>query len=403
MHKILILGVLLLAVSGLDAAQFRDDSWHPDRGVLEYLRLEPRLPEQGKAFSVLLRGSWPEKDPNGLCRAPLTITGVTVYPGNLVQAHSNLSGETVDCEGPPAEWNLEVAVPAEAWDAVDENGFLLFEHVLFSGINMLTGIQQYFDLRLGTHEVPADIGSGFWVSDERPFEGLMVEQQGQRVLFYSLSYDRNFGAGDQGEPVWQLVSGEMYGNSVLGRSYRYDWPGELGYPPAIPPEHDDLFTVNDSGSIIVEGFNHIRAFTSVNEFNIASYDDYKRMFFGFGPGLLPVFAPPLNGRWTLHGFNGQAATLSDRIELLQGRILEENLYEYRSVEGDWTASCTITPPGEGNCRLERQSDGVALNFDLADFQGNMARGSLSMGQGEPLTGVLVREPWRLPVLDLPQQ
>jgi hypothetical protein len=176
----------------------------------------------------------------------------------------------------------------------------------------------------------------------------------------------------------------------------------LGYPPVLPPEHDDLFTVNDSGSIIVEGFNRIRAFTAVDEFNIAAYDSYQRMFFGRSSGLLPVYAPPLNGRWRLHGFDGQTVTLSDSMELLQGRVVEENTYEFQSVTGDWVVSCTITPPGNGNCRLERKSDGVALDFDLADFQGNLARGPLNVGEGEPLVGVLVREPWRLPVLDLPQ-
>jgi len=396
MQKLIILLIVLLTAPALDAAQFRDQSWHADRGVLESIRLEPRLPEPDEAFAVLLQGSWPEKDPNGTCRPPLTVDGIEVHPGNRVQAISNLPGDTGDCEEPAAQWNIRVEVPAEAWSAVDVNGFLLFEHLLFSGINMLTGINQIFDLRLGTHEVPADLGSGFWISEERPYEGLMVEQQGQRVLFYSLSYDRDFSEGDQGEPVWQLVSGEMYGNSVLGRSYRYDWPEALGYPPVAPPEHDDLFTVNDSGSIVVEGFNHIRAFTSIGEGNVASYDDYRRMYFGLGPGLLPVYAPPLDGRWTVHGFEGRNATFLDNVELLQGRISNENSYEFQSVEGDWAASCTITPPGDGSCRLERASDGVVMEFDMSDFQGNMARGPLHTGQDDPLTGVLVREPWRLP-------
>ena len=97
-----------------------------------------------------------------------------------------------------------MSIPASAWDAVDEEGFLLIEHLLFSGINMLTGIDQEFDMRLGSHEVPAFLGAGFWVSAAKPFEGIMIEQQGGRVLFYGLGYDRDASQGDDGEPVWMM-------------------------------------------------------------------------------------------------------------------------------------------------------------------------------------------------------
>jgi len=235
--RICILILLLIAwvPDALQAAHLRGQAWQAERGILETIRIEPRLPAPGQKFTARLTGNWPEKDPRGHCWGPLEVSAVEVHAGNRVQLKTNMLDNTSNCDEPPAKWSLEVEIPATAWTAVDEQGFLLIENLLYSGINMLTGVQQVFDLRLGTHEVPAFLGSGIWVSPERPFEGLMVEQQGNRVLFYSLGYDRDTNLGDEGEPVWQMVSGEMYGSSALGRSYRYDWPVVDRLPPEAPP------------------------------------------------------------------------------------------------------------------------------------------------------------------------
>jgi hypothetical protein len=304
-----------------------------------------------------------------------------------------------NCDQPPATWNLEAEIPASAWGAVDEQGSLLVEHLLFSGINMLTGIRQAFDLQLGTHEVPAYLGSGFWVSPERPFEGVMIEQQGSRVLFYGLGYDRDGNAGDEGEPVWQMVSGEMYGNSALGRSSRLDWPVSEETPVDEIPRYEQLLTVNDSGSIIVDDYNHIRLYTQIDEQQFGQYRVYKRLVFGLDSSRLPVYVPPLSGRWTLHGFSGRNEEFSAVLELGQGRSQTSGEYLFESNDGDWTALCIVNPPGSGDCHFERQSDGAAFDFPLSAFQGNLARGFLRPSGGNTLTGLLVREPWRLPVLD----
>jgi hypothetical protein len=120
--------------------------------------------------------------------------------------------------------------------------------------------------------VPAFLGAGFWVSAAKPFEGIMIEQQGGRVLFYGLGYDRDPSQGDDGEPVWLMVSGEMHGNSTLGRAYRYDWPFDESGLPAETTTHDELLTVNDSGAIIVNDYNHVRAFTGMTG-NVGRYQD----------------------------------------------------------------------------------------------------------------------------------
>ncbi|MBT8053641.1 MAG: hypothetical protein HKO99_09350 [Xanthomonadales bacterium] len=397
--RILIILTLLLCLIAeeLFAEFFRDGGWHAENGVLESISIDPALPQPGSGFTVVLSGSWPEKSPDSYCIEAPVIDRVTVYPGNRVQMISNLKRGPEICDQPPATWNIEVPIPATAWEAVDENGFLRIEHLMSSGINMLTGISRVIDTRLGTHEVPAFIGAGFWISGERPFEGVLVEQQGTRVLFYGLEYDRNESLADDGEPVWRMISGDMSGNSVLGRVYRFDWPVDGGFLPGQAPDLDELHTVNDSGAIIVEDYNHLRILTGVLG-NLGLYSDYTRLEFGLDPSRLPVYVPPLAGRWMLYGFEGRDAALEAPLELLQGYSSAVNQFRFDSVDGDWQVQCTVIPPGDGSCHIERAADGTRFEFLLSAFQGNLARGILQPEDQSPLDGVLVRDPWRLPVV-----
>ena len=225
----------------------------------------------------------------------------------------------------------------------------------------------------------------------------MVEQQGSRVLFYGLAYDRDISLGDEGEPVWQMVTGEMYGNSTLGRSARYDWPVAEGRLPEEIPEHDEILTVNDSGSIIVDDYNHIQVFTKIGNEEFDQYKNYYRLVFGLDLSRIPVYVPPLAGRWTLYGFVNQSAEFSTNLELGQGQSLASDQYLFNSTDGDWSAQCIVTPPGTGECRLEHQSNGNAFQFPLAAFQGNLARGELQLKSSGSRDGVLIRQPWQLPM------
>lgn len=392
------IAIMMAFVSNdLAAAYFRDGGFLPDQGILESISIEPRLPARGQSFTVKLAGSWPAINPGGVCRPPLDFSEVVVYPGS-VTIISSPQQDSNYCDQPPASWSFDVTIPANAWDAVNDEGYLVIEHLLYSGINMLTGIDQVFDMRLGTHEVPAFIGSGFWISPDLPYEGILIEQQGSRMLFYGLGYDRDVALNDDGEPVWQLVAGEMYGDSTLGRSYRFDWPFDENNMPLEKPTEMELITSNDSGAIIVDDFNHIRVFTEVTG-NRGLYHSYNRIVFGLDKSRLPNYVPPLEGRWTLYGFDGQNAGFTSTIELKQGSSEGSNQYHFASSDGDWTARCAIVSPGTGDCTIERASDGAKLEFPIAAFQGNLARGSLVTGEDKALDGVLVRDPWRLPVLD----
>lgn len=396
----ILLAITLAFISNeVDAAHFRDGGFLAHQGVLETMRIEPRLPTPGESFTIKLNGSWPPANPYTECRPPLEVSSVEVYPGGLIGIISLTAQGPDNCDQPPASWDLDATIPASAWDNVDENGFLQVEHQIYSGINTLTHVSQVFDLRLGTHEVPAFISSGFWISEDLPNEGILVEQQGSRTLFYGLNYDRDPSLNDEGEPVWQLVAGEMYGNSTLGRSYRFDWPFDENNMPMDKPTEMELITENDSGAIIVDDYNHIRVFTKVSG-NRGLYNDYNRTFFGLDGSRLPVYVPPLDGRWTLYGFQRQDEDFTATLELMQGSSQGSNQYQFASSSGDWLATCTVVSPGTGDCSIERSSDNTRFEFPLTAFQGNLARGNLRKNTGLPFfDGVLVRDPWKLPVLD----
>lgn len=389
---IFVLGIISTVVH---PASFRDGGFLADKGVLETMRIDPPLPAQGEGFTIRLAGSWPEVSPEGVCRGPLEFSDLVIFPGNKVQIVSLPEQDSGYCDQPPASWSFDVSIPSTAWQAADEAGFLHVEHILFSGINMLTSINQVFDLRLGTHEVPASIGSGFWVSQDLPFEGILVEQQGNRVLFYGLRYDRTAERLDEGEPVWQLVSGEMYSTSTLGRSYRFDWPFDENFEPEQVSKESEILSYNDSGAIIVDDFNHIRVFTETSG-NLGIYHDYTRAVFGIDKGRLPKYVPPLDGRWTLYGFEGQTRSFTATLEFMQGSSQGDNLYRFASPAGNWLATCTVVAPGSGDCHLTADADGPSFDFLLTDFQGNLALGSLQV-DGKTLDGVLVRSPWELPL------
>jgi hypothetical protein len=227
----------------------------------------------------------------------------------------------------------------------------------------------------------------------------MIEQQGSRVLFYGLGYDRDVSQDDEGEPVWLMDSGAMSGDSTLGRAYRFDWPFDESGQPEEMPTGSDLLTRNDSGAIIVNDYNHIRAFTETHG-NVSRYEDYQRLTFGIDAGRLPVYVPPLDGRWTLHGFDGQTEAFTASLELLEGVSPAANQYRFASADGDWLLLCGIVPPGDGNCSLERAADHALFDFPLSAFQGNLARGELRLESGASVDGVLVRDPWRLPGLEI---
>ena len=90
----------------------------------------------------------------------------------------------------------------------------------------------------------------------------------------------------------------------------------------------------------------------------------------------------------------------DHIDLLESEQSGSDQYDFYSPENAWSVRCHVVPPGTGECRFERVSDGARFDFSLAAFQGNLARGALLTGTGEAFDGVLVRYPFRFPAMDM---
>jgi hypothetical protein len=148
----------------------------------------------------------------------------------------------------------------------------------------------------------------------------------------------------------------------------------------------------------VDDYNQIRVFTEVSGIR-GLYNDYNRIFFGLDGSRLPVYVPPLDGRWTLYGFDQQNAAFTAAMEFSQGSSQGSNRYQFTSTSGNWLTTCTVIAPGTGNCSIERASDGTKFEFPMTAFQGNLARGNLGTDENITLDGVLVRNPWKLPDLN----
>jgi hypothetical protein len=80
MRTFITIALMFSFTSGeLSAAHFRDGGFLANKGILESIRIEPRLPAAGESFSVNLAGSWSGMNPDGLCFAALEIDQVVVH------------------------------------------------------------------------------------------------------------------------------------------------------------------------------------------------------------------------------------------------------------------------------------------------------------------------------------
>ncbi|MGB5749426.1 MAG: hypothetical protein WBM69_20775, partial [Desulfobacterales bacterium] len=110
MRCAITLSILMAFISNdLAAAHFRAGGWLADQGILESMRIEPRLPKPGESFTVTLTGSWPEVDPNGVCRLPLELSKITVYQ-SFISIISSPQSDSSYCDQSPASWAFDVTV-----------------------------------------------------------------------------------------------------------------------------------------------------------------------------------------------------------------------------------------------------------------------------------------------------
>ena len=304
----------------------------------------------------------------------------------------------------PTPFSFTLTYTPAVWKTFEpgEDGSIEAYFVIVHGTLIRSGWKMRFDMKYGLHEIPPRLGSGFWVSDELPNQGLTIQQQDEVAVFYQLNYNRL-----SGEPNWTYADARFYGNSSNGVSYFFNWlmPTE---DTSVQPNWDELSQEPLSAGIVVKGYNRIVAYLGLSkdhhviptsETDFPPSYTYKRWVFSPGKSQLPPVVPEMAGKWNLFGFNDQKLEQSHQIEFLTGERLGDDLYRFPSIDDEWILDCQVSLDGEGGCSLTNETDQLSLSFDLMEFNGNYAKSEL-IGSHEVQTGILLRSEFHLPVLDL---
>ena len=247
---------------------------------------------------------------------------------------------------------------------------------------------------------PAQIGSGHWISDQRPFQGLNIEQQGDTVLLYKLGYNRY-----DGEPSWLMGNARFHGDVTHGLAYHVRWlePSternrSTGVADYVQPKEDEMSYDRSLFGIDVEGVNRIKVFFfPISQTKIT----YKRYVFRLADNQLPVVIPDMVGKWNLYAFDNQNLEESFLVEFRAATKTENGLYRFKSIDDQWVLDCRANFDGVGNCDLANESLGKTMSYDLLDFNGNYATAPLATLNTVETTrsGILLRAGFHLPVLD----
>lgn len=355
-------------------------------GSTAFISLDPPLPRRDEPFTINVSGVW-----RGSCFPSSGQLHVTVMKQRIVVSTSR--GDNIcSNKSDPQPFTRSAVIQSAAWVDIDD------QKPLAIGLRIDTSLvtnywwERRFELSWGLHEIPPRLESGYWIGDEIPYQGLMIQQQGDVVVFYEMNYSRT-----SGEPNWQYASARFLGNSTNGVSYLIDWISPTTDRQVQPTREELNFDVGSAG-IVVEGVNRIKAFYGWPGLS----HDYKRFVFALDSGQLPATVPDMVGQWNLYGFNGQILNQTFQFEFRVGSKIDTNLYRFRSIDDEWVMDCQVNLDGEGNCALTNESLGLVMNYDLLDFNGNYGKGSLNSPDGvEPeQTGILIRPVFHLPALDL---
>ena len=407
--RILFLSMTALFVGAASATEILDQrevpGGHERTGSIAVISLDPVLPRVGEPFTISITGQW--QSPCIPEQAALRAD----YAGQTIQITSNSVVDGQNCgDGGVFQltpYSLSVSVPSSAWESFDENQPL---DIVFRDAHRFLSFSRWrrtFDLRWGLHEIPPRLGAGFWLSEETPFQGLLLQQQESTLVFYELKYDRQNGA-----PNWHMADARFHGNSANGVAYLVNWlqpvDGHLDMTPEIPfrhlpqPEAEDMLFEASSAGVAVEGVNRIKVFVGKTEAHYPISHYYKRWVFALGDQQLPTVVPDMSGAWNLYGFDGQQLKQSFELEFKSGSRLDNGAYRFSSIDDNWTVDCTVNLDGEGACRLQSAVLGLKMNYDLLEFNGNFVKGSLNNTQvtAPNQTGILLRATYQLPVLDL---
>jgi hypothetical protein len=364
------------------------------------ISIDPVLPKQGEAFTINVTGQWRNRcipDVSELTYETNEFT-VTARPG-LKGVRFSLKTTLLDaneCGGEfePTAYELSVPVESTDWDILN-----VYVQIYKSpDVDINYNWSRSFDLVLGTHDINPRLESGYWISNETPYQGLLVQQQGDTVVFYDMTYNRI-----SGEPNWIYADGVFHGNSLNGVGYLVNWlspvegatlgfkgpPGELvPYYRLVQPEDQELTWDPTSAGITVLGVNRVNAFVGLHNVDgepQAVYHTYKPWVFRLDNSQLPPVVPDMTGVWSLHGFNGQMLEQSHSFNFNAGTKTGYDEYRFTSVGEEWLLECQVNLHGEGDCTLINDILGLTMNYylyqsppdpNLGYFNGNYAKAAL---------------------------
>lgn len=398
-------------------------------GSTAVISIDPALPIEGEPFTITVTGQW--RNPCVPDQSELTYEMHDFSESNRPEIKGvSISIKTIldqsnDCGGSFEPTNYTLSLPAQIseWNAVnvtlDILDFPQGERQIFR--------QRSFDLILGLHEVPPRLGSGYWLSEETPYQGLLIQQQSSTIVFYELAYNRT-----SGEPNWLYAMGTFHGNSLNGVAYLVNWlspvegatagfknnpdlnPSIIPYNRLVQPQREELTFDPSSAGVIVRGVNRIQAYVGLHEVDgvpQSVHHTYKRWVFAIDDVQLPPVVPDMIGLWDLYGFSGQKLEQAHQIEFRAGSKVGNDLYRFTSTDDEWVLNCQIILSGEGNCTLVNEGIGLTLNYyldktpydsTLGYFNGNYAKAPLVNSDSvvPDQTGILLRSGVYLPVLDL---
>ena len=387
--KYLQLSVFLTATlfSQIISATQMDLQWtFLSRGSTAFISLDPPLPRRGEPFTIEIAGTW------NSCWIDRYEKVDVSFSGQYIDVRTSYS-QDVCLEGPgptaPTPFTRSVVVPGSAWEDIDEKKPLRVGFSVWTGLITFYAWSREFDLSWGLHEIPPQIGSGHWISDERPFQGLNVEQQGDTVLVYDLAY-----RGDNGQPRWLMGHARFYGDVTHGVTHHVSWLN----PSSDQPKEDEMSFTEGSFGIEAVGVNQIKVFS-----RYWWYTTYKRYVFRLDDNQLPVVIPNMAGQWNLYAFDNQNLEASFLIEFRAATKSDKGLgwYRFKSLDDQWVLDCWANLNGVGTCILTNEGLGITMSYDLLDFNGNYAKVPLLTSNTDETTqtGILLRAGFHLPVLD----
>ncbi len=390
---------------------------HQMPGTTLDVELVPQKPTPGEPFLVRISGTATQVCPPANFGSATTnefSSNFLYISGDTMSCHTNEDGEELCSYSPPScdladlpiDFEYEVSAPASVWDHLDPALPASLYIQVTTGVGSInpnppilrnkTAIWQHeLDLLRGTHAIPPRLGSGYWISKERPNEGLLVQQQGNRMVAYELAYGEELTAEGNHAGTWIYSQATIESNSANGPAIKFARP-DLTAPDVVPEQVK-------SASFIIDDVNHVRALFDAAPVKLGAEDDlfytpYRRWVFNKGEEPFPVTVPDFSGEWTLIRYDGATELERETALIGEGAWLDTNRWRFLAVNGGAALTCKVeVRTGIGHCVYQADDSAEKVRFELADFNGNIAQGAWLDSADEPVNdAIFLRAPYDLP-------